>query len=108
MEFTFLNIMIIYVIILVTYLLRVISNKITISTYNPLIDSYAIDALQYTRDITGSSIYSTNFSKCTEKEKNLFIGHAIGYMKLNHKDVLREMGINNDEKICSILVSKLR
>lgn len=108
MEFTFLNIVVIYVLVLMTYVSKVVTNKVTVSTYMPIIESHIGDALQYTRNITGNHPNAIEFSKLGDKEQNLFVGHAIGYMRLNYGDMLKELNIDNDEKICSMIVSRIK
>jgi len=105
---SFVELSIVYILILFTLLFKVIIEKINTSTIiikKPLMDSYLSDALQYTKNI----IDFKDFKLLTENEQNLFIGHAIGYMKLNYNDVLKELGmLNSDERICSLLLSKLK
>lgn len=111
MEFTFINIITVYVLLMVTYICKVITDRIKVLTYNPLIESCITDAIQYTKNITYTvpgNTHFIDFRSLNIDDQNKFVSHAIGFMKLNYKNVLSEMGIDSDEKICSLIVSKIK
>ena len=102
---TILNIIIIYFVFMISYFLKIISDKIVFSTHKPLIDKSLIDAVHYASNIT--HIKLKDFQDMDETKKDDFIYHAIGYIRSNWNENLKKMGIDNNNKLCSLLISNI-
>ena len=99
------NIVIVYFILILTHFLKIISDKIVFSTHKPLIDDTLIDAVHYASNIT--KVKLRDFQSCDESIKDDFIQHAIGYVQTNWNDYYKKIGIDNNNKLCSLLISNI-
>lgn len=102
---TITNIIIFYLILILTHFLKIISDKIVFSTYKPLIDDALIDAVHYASNIT--QVKLRDFQSCDESIKDNFIQHAIGYIQTNWNEPFKKIDIDNNNKLCSLLISNI-
>lgn len=102
---TITNIVILWIILMLTYFLKIVSDKIVFSTHKPIIDDSLIDAVHYASNIT--KIKLKDFQFIDESAKDDFMQHAIGYTKTNWGDCFEKVGINNNNKLCSLLISNI-
>jgi len=101
------SILFIYLLILLTIICKVIIDKISMSTWKPILTKDLLDSLNYSFNITG--IYPVNFNKLTETEQDNYLSHAVGYLKLNSMSTLKELKIKNDNDVlCSLLISHIK
>jgi len=107
LEFTFVNCVVIYVLILITVVCKDIVGKFTASTYTPILKEGIKESLNYSTHLTG--INSKNFHSLTIDKQDLFVGHALGYLRLNCRKTLKELDIdsNDNDRLCSMLISQI-
>jgi len=107
MEITFVQCAVIYVLILLTILCKSLVSKFTISTYQPILRDDINKSLNYSTHLTG--INSKNFHSLDIKQQDLFVGHALGYLRLNCVNTLKELNIDDkdSDRLCSILISNI-
>jgi hypothetical protein len=98
----FIYIVIIYCLILVTY----VSGEIVIyKLYESNIDIFneiIVDSYNYAKNVCGYHFLSSD-----RKNQEKFLKEALWFLKFNYLYVLKKVNMNNDEKLCQVIISKI-
>lgn len=96
----FTEIVVIYILVVFTVLCKSLYERLLRRTF----DVSLTEALNYSKTVVGK------YSEMDNDKKELYMRHAMGYIRLNYSSTLRGLGMyreKDSEKLCSMLISKL-
>jgi len=92
---------------LVTILSKRLNDKLVIQTHKPVLDKSLQEAVNYSTQLLGLEI--KNLQQLKVKEQDKFVGHALGYLRMNYVQTLKELNIDgdNNDLMCSLIIGSI-
>jgi len=99
---TFINIVIIYCMILITYIAGEVIIDIQYKSNIVIFNQLVIESYTYAKNVCGFELFSSDID---DQEK--FLTEALSFLKYNYSYILKKINMYDDEKLCQVIVSKI-
>lgn len=105
MGLTFIEIVIVLFFIVILPFCKLLHDSFSFNNKNNILYRILMEANYYAYNSIG--LEPKTFSTISEEKQNNFIGYGIGYLRQNYNEILNQYNINNNDILCSLLISKL-
>ena len=95
-------VIIVYCLVLITYVSGKIVTNITYKQNMDMFNQVVIESYNFAKNICGYELFSVENDK---QEK--FLIESVTFAKSHHEELLKELDMYDDEKLCKVLISKI-
>ena len=96
-----------YVLGVLTILGKKYFDKLVIQTHEPVLKKSLKESINYSKQLLGIDIH--NLQQLKVEDQDRFLGHALGYMRMNYMKTLKELNINDGDNdiMCSLIIGNI-